>query len=87
MQCHLETTSSPLPASIVRYERGPFSYRPGEPLTDFILHFDHAPGTGHGDKFEITGSVYRLRQSECFRKSDGVLTCTTCHNPHDALQR
>ncbi len=44
MQCHLETTSSPLPASIVRYERGPFSYRPGEPLADFILHFDHAPG-------------------------------------------
>ncbi len=86
MQCHLETTSSPLPASMVRYERGPFSYRPGEPLTDFILHFDHAPGTGHGDKFEITGSVYRLRQSECFRKSNGALTCTTCHNPHDALQ-
>ena len=86
MQCHLETTSSPLPASIVRYERGPFSYRPGEPLTDFILHFDHAPGTGHSDKFEITGSVYRLRQSECFRKSNGALTCTTCHNPHDALQ-
>ena len=90
MQCHLETTSSPLPASIVRYERGPFSYRPGQPLTDFILHFDHAPGTGHGDKFEITGSVYRLRQSECFRKSNsarnGAMTCTTCHNPHDALR-
>ena len=26
LQCHLETTSSPLPASIVRYERQPFSY-------------------------------------------------------------
>jgi predicted CXXCH cytochrome family protein len=86
MQCHLETTSSPLPASIVRYERGPFSYRPGEPLGDFILHFDHANGTGHDDKFEITGSVYRLRKSECFQKSNGALTCTTCHNPHDALR-
>ena len=86
MQCHLETTSSPLPASIVRYERGPFSYQPGEPLADFILHFDHAPGTRHDGKFEITGSVYRLRQSECFRKSNGALTCTTCHNPHDALR-
>jgi tetratricopeptide (TPR) repeat protein len=86
MQCHLETTSSPLPASIVRYERGPFSYQPGEPLADFILHFDHATGTGHDDKFEITGSAYRLRQSECFRKSNGALTCTTCHNPHDTLR-
>ena len=84
MQCHLETTSSSLPASIVRYERGPFSYRPGEPLGDFMLHFDHAPGQGHDDKFEITGSAYRLRKSQCFQKSSGALKCTTCHDPHDA---
>jgi tetratricopeptide (TPR) repeat protein len=83
MQCHLETTSSSLPASIVRYERGPFSYKPSEPLGDFILHFDHAPGKGHDDKFEITGSVYRLRKSQCFLKSNGALKCTTCHDPHD----
>jgi tetratricopeptide (TPR) repeat protein len=83
MQCHLETTSSSLPASIVRYERGPFSYRPGEPLGDFMLHFDHAPGQGHDDKFEITGSVYRLRKSQCYQKSSGALKCTTCHDPHD----
>ncbi|MGO9013114.1 MAG: tetratricopeptide repeat protein [Bryobacteraceae bacterium] len=82
MQCHLETTSSPLPASIVRCERGPFSYRPGEPLNDFMLHFDYAPGTGHDDRFEISGSVYRLRKSACFRSSNGALTCTTCHDPH-----
>jgi len=111
MQCHLETTSSPLPASIVRYERGPFSYRPGDPLADFMLFFDKAPsaqdkalaaqdhassqdrasGAARDDRFEITGSVYRLRQSECFRKSNAAgsnrtLTCTTCHNPHDALR-
>jgi tetratricopeptide (TPR) repeat protein len=82
MQCHLETTSSELPASIVRYERGPFSYKPGEPLSDFMLHFDHARGKGHDDKFEITGSVYRLRKSQCFLKSNGALQCTTCHDPH-----
>ena len=86
MQCHLETTSSPLPASIVRYERGPFSYLPGQPLADFMLHFDHAPGQGFDGKFEITGSAYRLRQSQCFRQSAGALTCTTCHNPHESAQ-
>lgn len=85
-QCHLETTSSPLPGSIVRYERAPFSYRPGEPLGDFQLHFDHSPGTGRDAKFEISSSVYRLRQSACFRKSKGALTCTTCHNPHEVLR-
>jgi predicted CXXCH cytochrome family protein len=83
MQCHLETTSFRLPNSIVRFDRLPFSYRPGESLADFVLHFDHAPGSGHDDKFEIAGSAYRLRQSACFLKSEGKLGCTSCHNPHD----
>jgi tetratricopeptide (TPR) repeat protein len=84
MQCHLETTSFALPNSVVRIGRGPFSYRPGEPLEDFMLHFDHAPGSGREGKFEIVSSVYRLRQSACFLKSGGKLLCTTCHNPHEA---
>ncbi|MDX1981538.1 MAG: tetratricopeptide repeat protein [Bryobacteraceae bacterium] len=84
MQCHLETTSFALPNSMVRIGRGAFSYRPGEPLENFVLHFDHAPGTGHDDKFEIVNSVYRLRKSACFLNSGGKLLCTTCHNPHDA---
>jgi predicted CXXCH cytochrome family protein len=83
MQCHLETTSFPLPNSIQRYERGPFSYKPGEPLGAFILSFDHAAGKGRDDKFEIVNAAYRLRRSACFLKSNGALRCTTCHNPHD----
>jgi predicted CXXCH cytochrome family protein len=82
MQCHLETTTFPLPNAIQRFERGTFSYRPGEPLSDYILHFDHAQGSARGEKFEIAGSAYRLRQSACFLKSDGALRCTTCHDPH-----
>ncbi|MBM3734456.1 MAG: tetratricopeptide repeat protein [Acidobacteria bacterium] len=81
MQCHLETTSFPLPNSLIRFGRGAFSYRPGEPLAQFTLHFDHAPGTGREGKFEIVNSVYRLRQSACFVKS-GTMQCTTCHDPH-----
>jgi hypothetical protein len=71
MSCHLETTSFVLPASIQRYERGSFSFRPGEPLGNFMLHFDHAQGTGHDDKFEIVSAAYRLRQSRCFQASAG----------------
>jgi predicted CXXCH cytochrome family protein len=83
MACHLETTSFPLPNGLQRYERGPFSYKPGEPLSAFILNFDHAPGTGRDDKFELVSAAYRLRRSACFLKSNGKLLCTTCHNPHD----
>lgn len=92
MQCHLETTSARLPASIVRIGRGPFSFRPGEPLADFTLQFDQAPGNGGPDgfkqdglaqdRFEIVNAAYRLRQSECFLRSEGALRCTTCHDPH-----
>jgi predicted CXXCH cytochrome family protein len=82
MQCHLETTSVRLPAFLRKYGRGAFSYRPGDPLEDFILHFDRPAARDHSDT-EFVGEAYRLRMSACFRESKGALTCTTCHNPHD----
>src|SRR5262249_1814966 len=84
MQCHLKPPSGRLPATLVRFDRAPFPFAPGEPLDAFMLTFDHAPGTGHDDKFEAVSSVYRLRQSKCFLRSEGKLTCDTCHNPHRA---
>ncbi len=83
MQCHLQTTSFRLPAAIRRFDRGPFSYRAGEPLGDFMLFFDRAPGAAQTPKFEIVSSVVRLRQSRCFLQSKGALTCLTCHDPHN----
>src|SRR3989442_6926357 len=82
MQCHLETTSSANWSGVVAFGRGVFSFRPGEDLASYILHFDHPPGTGHDDKFEIAHQAYRLRQSACFKASAGRMTCTTCHDPH-----
>jgi tetratricopeptide (TPR) repeat protein len=82
MQCHLETTSLRLPNAIRRYDRTPFSYRPGEPLTDYEIFFDHAPGTDFDDRFEVAHQAYRLRKSACFLQSK--MTCTTCHDPHQA---
>ncbi|MCI0424023.1 MAG: tetratricopeptide repeat protein [Acidobacteria bacterium] len=81
-QCHLETTSDELPQAVRAFGRAVYSFRPGEALSDYLVHFDHALGAGHDDKFEINSSSYRLRQSDCFQKSRGRLTCTSCHNPH-----
>jgi len=81
MQCHLETDSMPFPHAILKYDRGPFSYQPGEPLGNFMLFFDHASAPRE-DRFQIVSSVYRLEMSACFRKSNGALQCTTCHDPH-----
>ena len=83
LQCHLETSSLLLPNSMVRFERAPFSYQPGEPLSDYMLHFDQAPGRDQEQRFEIAGAAYRLRRSACFRKSNGAMQCTTCHDPHN----
>ncbi len=81
-QCHLETTSDELPQAVRAFGRAVYSFRPGEALSDYLIHFDHAPGTGHDDKFEINSTAYRLRQSQCFQKSGGRLRCTSCHDPH-----
>jgi predicted CXXCH cytochrome family protein len=81
-QCHLETTSDELPQAVRAFGRAVYSFRPGEALSDYLIHFDHAPGTGHDDKFEINSAAYRLRQSQCFQKSAGRLKCTSCHDPH-----
>lgn len=86
MQCHLESTSTRLPYALRRFNRGVFSFRPGKELADYMIHFDHAPGTGHDDKFEIVNQAYRLRKSYCFQKSGGLMTCATCHDPHNTLR-
>ncbi len=82
LQCHLETTSRPLPNIVRKYGRGYFSFQPGQPLADYALHFDHDSNSGWDDKFEINHSAYRLRESKCFISSGEAMTCTTCHDPH-----
>jgi predicted CXXCH cytochrome family protein len=85
LQCHLETTSSRLPASEVQPGRGIFSWRPGESLADFILYFDHAAGSTQGDSLELVSAPYRLAKSICVLANGKPLTCVTCHDPHLAV--
>ena len=84
MQCHLPVaTAGP---HIQRFGRSIYSYRPGEPLAGYSVRFDLVdPKTGElSERFEVDSSSYRLRRSPCFIRSRGMMTCTTCHDPHHA---
>ncbi|BDX07599.1 cytochrome c3 family protein [Planctobacterium marinum] len=80
-QCHM------LPAvnmvGVRRFERGDYSFRPGETLSDYILHVDTVDANvSREQRFEINHHGYRLSNSACFTQSQGELTCISCHNPH-----
>jgi tetratricopeptide (TPR) repeat protein len=83
LQCHLEPTNQPLPSSIRRLNRAPFSFVPGQALADFRLSFDRAGPPR--DRFEVAQAGYRMLESQCYLKSSGKLRCTTCHDPHNVL--
>jgi predicted CXXCH cytochrome family protein len=83
-QCHLQPAVAMIGPR--RFERGDFSFRPGEALSDYMLHVDiDEPGRSREQRFEINHHAYRLRQSLCYIK--GGITCSTCHDPHQPLKK
>lgn len=80
-QCHLQPTSK-LTSFVRRFGRDDYSFRPGQALSDYLVHLDFDDGADRSDRFEINHHPYRLRQSKCYVASDGELNCLTCHDPH-----
>jgi Tfp pilus assembly protein PilF len=79
--CHLQPSVA-LPG-LRRFGRGDFSFRPGEPLADYLVQVDiEEEGKAGSERFEINHHPYRLQQSRCFLESAGQLSCLTCHEPH-----
>ena len=78
-QCHLEGVTVP------KEGRSFFDYRPGMALAGFYDVF--IPVSGNPEQFGFASHAERLQQAPCFIKSDGKLTCTTCHDPHRPLPK
>ena len=83
-QCHLQPAVAMI--GVRRFDRGDYSFRPGEALGNYMLHVDiDEPGRPREQRFEINHHAYRLRQSLCYIK--GGITCISCHDPHQPLKK
>jgi tetratricopeptide (TPR) repeat protein len=47
----------------------------------------NGPANDWTDRWKTRHQPTYLNQAACFRKSNGALSCLTCHNPHAALSR
>ncbi|MFN0196561.1 MAG: tetratricopeptide repeat protein [Planctomycetaceae bacterium] len=72
-QCHLHGE-----AAVELRGRNPADYRPGLPLSDFLVHFGLKRPR---EEMSVVGHVEQMRLSACYRSSE-EMTCTTCHDPH-----
>ncbi len=77
-QCHLSGTS------VFQPGQDPHSFSPGMLITAHRAVFVNSESLENEERFGISSHAVRLAQSECFAKSD--MTCTTCHDPHEAVQ-
>jgi tetratricopeptide (TPR) repeat protein len=80
-QCHLLPAVEMIGAR--RAGRGDYSFRPGERLSDYLVHAEiDDDAMPQAERFQINHHGYRLLQSACYLQSQGEMGCVTCHDPH-----
>ena len=79
-QCHMESSVDGLGTRVLKPERDVFSFRPGEPFSNYAVQFSlEAPDS---KRLKVVQHAELMEASRCFQASDGGMTCTSCHDPH-----
>jgi tetratricopeptide (TPR) repeat protein len=78
MQCHLEGN-----AAIERPRKHLYDYNPGDDLSDYVRYFLLTGNVPQG--LRATSQFEALAQSVCKKKSGDAMSCTSCHDPHQAV--
>ena len=83
LQCHMQP-SSRLGSLVRPFDRGVFSYRPGEPLAEYLAHIDFPQDEVEERPFDINHHGYQMQESACVQLG-GRISCLECHDAHHKL--
>lgn len=76
-QCHLQGARR-----VLRFGRSEFDFRPGMLLSEIWTVFLKSTGEAEGQDPGAVSQYELMRESACFKNSQGRLSCTSCHDPH-----
>ena len=76
-QCHLQGKHR-----LARYGRQFDDFRPGDRFDDVVAVLVANTGVRADGRTKAVSQVEQMNDSTCFRKSEGRLGCTSCHDPH-----
>lgn len=79
-QCHLLGADE-----IPRYQRSDYDFRPGNYLSEIWSLFLEKSTTNADGTPRAVSQVEQMRESRCFRVSNGKLGCVSCHDPHTSV--
>jgi Flp pilus assembly protein TadD len=83
-QCHARTTL--MVPGLVRFDRGIFSFTPGEALSDYLVQVEITTDSKlPAGRIGAISQPFRTEHSRCYQASDGALTCAFCHDSHQKI--